>query len=552
MEIPVKKRITVKKHLLPREGAERRPCAKIAIFAATTKNKEQMPESTQKPRARRGKKERIVAVEDELGRLQPQALDLETAVLGALMLDRNAFAEVSETLKPESFYDKRNQLVFTAIRDLALRNLPIDMLTVREQLKQMGKLDEAGGAFYIAQLTQKMASTAHLDYHAKIIQQKYMARELITFAAKVQEDAFDESQDVDELMQQAEADLFSLSQENAKKDFTQIDPVLNTAYTNLRKAAERHDGLSGIASGFTDLDKITSGWQDSDLIILAARPAMGKTAFALSMAKNMAIDNHVPVGFFSLEMSNVQLVNRLISNVCEIKGEKLKNGQLEPYEWIQLDKQIKRLYGAPLYIDDTPSLTIFEFRTKARRLVREHGVKIIMIDYLQLMDAGDSRIGNRQEAVATISRGLKTLAKELNIPIIALSQVNREAGKREGDEGKKPQLTDLRESGAIEQDADMVCFIHRPEYYHLGGEEMKGKAVIIIAKHRNGGVGEVNLRFRAVYASFENLGDSLITPGYVAPPAADNLSASTDISQAPTIDDDSDPFAGPTPGDTPF
>lgn len=505
-----------------------------------------MPNTTPpKKYSKRGKNDATTLVEDELGRLQPQALDVESAVLGALLLDKNAFAEVSEILIPESFYDKRNQLVFTAIRDLALKQRPIDMLTVREQLKQMDKLNEAGGPFYIAQLTQKMASTAHLEYHAKIILQKYQARQLISYASKIEEKGFDASQDIDELMQEAQSELFRLAQQSSKTDYTQINPVIDSAYEQLRKAAERHDGLSGVASGFDELDKVTSGWQKSDLIILAARPAMGKTAFALSMAKNMAIDNHVPVGFFSLEMSNVQLVNRLISNVCEIKGEKLKNGQLEPYEWIQLDKQIKRLYDAPLYVDDTPSLTIFELQTKVRRLVKEHGVKIIMIDYLQLMGAGDSRIGNRQEEVATISRALKQLAKELNIPIIALSQVNREAGKREGDEGKRPQLTDLRESGSIEQDADIVCFIHRPEYYHIGGEEMKGKAVIIIAKHRNGAVGDVNLRFRAIYASFENLGDNIVSSNY-NDSSVDQM-ASTDVSQLPPPSFDNDPFDSPNP-----
>ena len=474
-----------------------------------------MPNTTPpKKYSKRGKNDATTLVEDELGRLQPQALDVESAVLGALLLDKNAFAEVSEILIPESFYDKRNQLVFTAIRDLALKQRPIDMLTVREQLKQMDKLNEAGGPFYIAQLTQKMASTAHLEYHAKIIQQKYQARQLISYASKIEEKGFDASQDIDELMQEAQSELFRLAQQSSKTDYTQINPVIDSAYEQLRKAAERHDGLSGVASGFDELDKVTSGWQKSDLIILAARPAMGKTAFALSMAKNMAIDNHVPVGFFSLEMSNVQLVNRLISNVC-----------------------------APLYVDDTPSLTIFELQTKVRRLVKEHGVKIIMIDYLQLMGAGDSRIGNRQEEVATISRALKQLAKELNIPIIALSQVNREAGKREGDEGKRPQLTDLRESGSIEQDADIVCFIHRPEYYHIGGEEMKGKAVIIIAKHRNGAVGDVNLRFRAIYASFENLGDNIVSSNYNES-SVDQM-ASTDVSQLPPPSFDNDPFDSP-------
>lgn len=508
-----------------------------------------MPESQTKKYSSRSKKEKLISVEDELGRLQPQALDLEAAVLGALLLDQSAYAEIVSILKPESFYDKRNRLVFTAIRDLAIKQLPIDILTVKEQLKQNHTLSEAGGPFYIAQLTQNMASTAHLAYHAKIIQQKYIARQLISFAAKISDKSFDESQDVDLLMQEAQSDLFALGQENCKKDFTQINPVIDTAYQQLKKAAENKSGLTGVASGFVELDKITSGWQKSDLIILAARPAMGKTAFALSMAKNMAVDQQIPVGFFSLEMSNVQLVNRLISNVCEIKGEKLKNGQLEPYEWIQLDKQINRLYNAPLYLDDTPSLSIFEFQTKARRLKNDHNIQVIMIDYLQLMNAGDVRIGNRQEEVSTISRALKAMAKELEIPIIALSQVNREAGKREGDEGKRPQLTDLRESGAIEQDADMVCFIHRPEYYHLGGEEMKGIAVIIIAKHRNGAVGDVNLRFRNIYASFENLGDSFVESNYNSAPAEHG--ASTDLSQLPPPPSlEANPFGDATSNDS--
>ena len=481
----------------------------------------------------------------DLGKLQPQARDLEEAVLGALMLEKDAYSIISDILKPECFYEYKHQLIYTAIVDLAMKQEPIDMLTVCEQLRRNGKLEEVGGEYVITELTGRVSSAANIEFHARIIAQKYLARELIRFTGEIQAKAYEETYDVDDLMQEAEGQLFEISQRNVKKDVTQINPVINEALHILEIASNRKDGLSGLQSGFTDLDKMTSGWQNSDLIIIAARPAMGKTAFALSMAKNMAIDNHVPVGFFSLEMSNVQLVNRLISNVCEIKGEKLKNGQLEPYEWIQLDKQIKRLYDAPLYVDDTPSLTIFELQTKVRRLVKEHGVKIIMIDYLQLMGAGDSRIGNRQEEVATISRALKQLAKELNIPIIALSQVNREAGKREGDEGKRPQLTDLRESGSIEQDADIVCFIHRPEYYHIGGEEMKGKAVIIIAKHRNGAVGDVNLRFRAIYASFENLGDNIVSSNY-NDSSIDQM-ASTDVSQLPPPSFDNDPFDSPDP-----
>ena len=514
-----------------------------------------MPE-TQKRRFAR-KRSTEAPAEDDFGRLQPQAIYLEQAVLGALMIERDAYSMVSDILKPDSFYERRNQLVFNAIQSLAFAQKPIDILTVREQLKTSGDLEDVGGPFYIAQLTQKMTSTAHLVYHANIIAQKYMLRQLISYTSNIQGKAFDETQDADELMQEAEGKLFQLSQQNTKKEYTQIDPVIDEAYNVLRKAAARNDGLSGIASGFTELDKITSGWQNSDLVILAARPAMGKTAFALSMAKNIAVDSKTPVAFFSLEMSNVQLVNRLIINVCEIPGEKLKSGQLAPYEWVQLDQSIKKLYGAPLYIDDTPSLSIFELRTKARRLVREHQVGLIMIDYLQLMNASGMNFGSRQEEVSNISRALKQLAKELNIPILALSQLNRGVETRQGNEGKRPQLSDLRESGAIEQDADIVCFIHRPEYYHIyedNGKDMHGMAEIIIAKHRNGAVGDVVLRFKAQFARFQNPDDDIIssssdssayspvTGNETAPqfPGAVNV-------PPPTAEDD--PFAGIPPAD---
>ena len=452
---------------------------------------------------------------DEYGHLQPQAPELEEAVLGALMIEKDAYSLVSEILRPESFYEHRHQLIYQAITALALRQ-PVDILTVAEQLRSTGDLDEVGGPFYITQLSGKVASSAHIEYHARIIAQKFLARELISFTSNIQTKAFDETQDVDDLMQEAEGKLFEISQQNMKKDYTQINPVIQEAYEMLQKAAARTDGLSGLESGFHALDKMTSGWQNSDLVIIAARPAMGKTAFVLSMAKNMAVNAKIPVALFSLEMANVQLVNRLIVNVCEIPGEKIKSGQLAPYEWGQLDYKIKELYDAPLYVDDTPSLSVFELRTKARRLVREHGVKIIIIDYLQLMNASGMSFGSRQEEVSTISRSLKGLAKELNIPIIALSQLNRGVESREGIDGKRPQLSDLRESGAIEQDADMVCFIHRPEYYKIfqdeKGNDLHGMAEIIIAKHRNGAVGDVLLRFRGEFARFQNPDDEMIIP----------------------------------------
>ena len=447
-------------------------------------------------------------VTDNFGHLQPQAVELEQAVLGALMIEKDAYYQVSEILRPESFYDNRHKIIYEAIRRLNLEEKPVDILTVTEQLRSTNQLEEVGGPFYITQLSGMVASSAHIEYHARIIAQKATARALISYTSGIQTKAFDATTDIDELMQEAEGKLFELSQTNMKKDYTQIDPVIKEAYEMLQKAAARTDGMSGIPSGFHALDKMTSGWQNSALVILAARPAMGKTAFALSMAKNIAVDQKIPVAVFSLEMANVQLVNRLIVNVCEIKGETLKSGQLKPFEWNQLDFRIKQLTGTPLYLDDTPSLSVFELRTKARRLVREHGVKIIMIDYLQLMNASGMGFGSRQEEVSTISRSLKGLAKELNIPILALSQLNRGVENREGGD-KRPQLSDLRESGAIEQDADMVLFIHRPEYYKIyqdpeTGRDLRGKAEIIVAKHRNGAVGNVLLSFRGEYARFQN------------------------------------------------
>lgn len=445
-----------------------------------------------------------------LGKIQPQAPEVEEAVLGALMLEKDAYSVISDLLKPETFYDYKHQLIFTAIQELAMKQEPIDMLTVTNQLQADGVIDEVGGAYYVATLTAKVGSAAHIEYHARIIAKKALARQLIGFASKVEAQAFDETVDIEELMQSAEGELFQISQHNIKKESIQIDPVIKEALDKIDQAANRPEGLSGLPTGFHKLDSMTSGWQNSDLIIIAARPAMGKTAFVLSMCKNMAINYNIPVALFSLEMSNVQLVNRLLQNICEIPGDKIKSGRLTQEEWNQLNTRVASLYGRPIIVDDTPSLSVFELRTKARRLVREKGVKCIMIDYLQLMNASGMQFGSREQEVSTISRSLKGLAKELNIPIIALSQLNRGVEARQGD-GKRPQLSDLRESGAIEQDADMVCFIHRPEYYKIyedeKGNDLRGLAEIIIAKHRNGAVGDVRLRFRGEFVRFQNLDD---------------------------------------------
>ena len=387
---------------------------------------------------------------NEMGKLPPQAQELEDSVLGALMLEKEAYGSVADLLRPEVFYKDQNRLVYEAIRDLASKDHPIDAMTVCEKMRSLGTLEKAGGVVYIADLTRRVASTAHLRYHAEIIAKKATARDVIALAAQIEEMGFDETQDVDEL-----------------------------------------------------------GWQTPDLIIIAARPAMGKTAFVLSMAKNMAIDREIPVAIFSLEMSNVQLVNRLIMNVCELEGDKIKTGKMSKEDKKRLNTKINIMKGKPLYLDDTPSLSIFELRSKARKLVREKGIRMIIIDYLQLMNAQGSSFGSREQEVSIISRNLKALAKELDIPIIALSQLNRGVESRQGVEGKTPQLSDLRESGAIEQDADMVCFIHRPEYYHLynddkTGKDLRGLAQIIVAKHRNGATDSIWLRFRGKYAKFQN------------------------------------------------
>ncbi len=447
-------------------------------------------------------------IDPNYAHVQPQAVDLERVVLGALMVDSDAFSMVSEILKPDTFYEPRHQKIYEAIRNMNMDERPVDIMTLVNELTKMGELEKVGGAEYLMDISQGVASAAHIEYHARILAQKYMARQLIHYAGDIETQAFDESVDVDELMQHAEGELFTLSQNNMKQDYTQVAPVVKNAVDILQRAASNKGGLTGIPTGYSGMDEMTSGWQASDLVIIAGRPAMGKTSFALSIAKNVAVDYGVPVGFFSLEMNNVQLVNRLISNVCEISGHKILNGQLDPSDWEKLDKRIGKLTEAPIYVDDTPGLSVFELRTKARRLVREKGVKLIMIDYLQLMNANGMKFGSRQEEVSTISRSLKGLAKELDIPVLALSQLSRNVENREGLDGKRPQLSDLRESGAIEQDADMVLFVHRPEYYHIyqdeKGNDLHGMAQIIIAKHRKGSTGDVLLNFRGEFTRFQD------------------------------------------------
>lgn len=455
----------------------------------------------------------------ELGKVPPQAIDIEQAVLGAIMVEKDAVIIASEILKPECFYKEHHQVIFKAIQDLSTRLEPIDIYTVTEELRKLGKLDEVGGASYITELTSKVGSAAHLEYHSKIIAQKYIQRELIRVATDIERRSFEDDVDVDELLDYSEMELFKVAEGNIKSDTQPISNIVVKAFKQIEEAGKREDGLSGVPSGFTSLDRLTSGWQKSDLIIVAARPSMGKTAFVLSMARNMAVEYEVPVAFFSLEMSSLQLVNRLIIAESGIPSEKIRNGRLSQDEWTQLTVKTKQLADAKIFIDDTPALSIFELRAKCRRLKAQHNIGIVIIDYLQLMTGPAETKGNREQEVSTISRSLKAIAKELGIPIIALSQLNRSVETRGGN--KRPQLSDLRESGAIEQDADVVVFIHRPEYYGIDvdndGNSTLGIAEIIVAKHRNGAVDDVQLRFQKEMAKFSDLDDTSDIPQAIKP-----------------------------------
>lgn len=445
-------------------------------------------------------------IDPNYAHIQPQAPEIERAVLGALLIDKNAFEMVCQWLTPETFYLPNHKKIYSAIRDLALAEKPVDVLTVTETLAKMGLLEEIGGPATISEISCRVASSANVDFHARILAQKYLLRQLILFTSDIQTKAFDETIDVDDLMQHAEGRIFELAKRNIKQDFCDIKEAVLESYDKTMRAYSNKGELTGVPTGYSRLDEVTNGWQNTDFIVLAGRPAMGKTSFALSLLKNIAVERKIPSAFFSLEMSKVQLADRLIANVTDIEVTKIANGQLSDIELSQYDSNLPTLMDAPIYIDDTPGLSLMELRTKARRLVREHGVKIIFIDYLQLMNANGMHFSSRQEEVSTISRSLKGLAKELNLPVIALSQLNRGVESREGLEGKRPQLSDLRESGAIEQDADMVLFVHRPEYYHIfnddQGHDLRGKAQIIIAKHRKGATSDILLSFEAEYTRF--------------------------------------------------
>ncbi len=444
------------------------------------------------------------------GKVQPQALPLEEAVLGAIMLDKDALTVVLDILQPDSFYSEAHQAIYKAMLRLFEKSQPVDLLTVTESLKKAGDIDKIGGPFYLVDLTNKVASAANIEYHARIISQKHIQRELIRSSTSIIKDAYEDTTDVFELLDKAETELFSITQNNLSRGFESMGALASRLEKQLEELAKKKDGLTGVPSGFTDLDRLTSGWQPSDLIIMAARPGMGKTSLTLAIARNAALEFGKPVAFFSLEMSNLQLVQRLVSLEAEIEGSKMRTGQLEDYEWQQLQSAIEKMSEAPIYIDDTPGLNIFELRAKCRRLKMQHGIEMVIIDYLQLMSGGgDNNRGNREQEISAISRALKGLAKELQVPVIALSQLSRAVETRGGT--KRPQLSDLRESGAIEQDADIVSFIYRPEYYSIledeEGQSLKGLAEVIVAKHRNGALDTVKLKFVDKYAKFMDRDD---------------------------------------------
>lgn len=503
---------------------------------------------------------KMTSLGNEMGRIPPQAVDIEKAVLGALMLEKNAVNDTIDILKEESFYDPKHQYIFAAIRDLFGKSKPIDLITVTDNLSRSGELSAAGGASYISQLTSRIGSTAHIEYHARIISEMHIKRELIRMSNDILKSAYDETNDVFDVLNQAEGDLFKIAENNMSKGVDEMQHVIKDAVEEIEKARQNSDGISGVPTGFYALDKVTAGWQKSDMIVIAARPAMGKTAFVLSMARNIAVDHNQGVAIFSLEMSSVQLVKRLISSETRIPAEKLRKGDLRDDEFQQLHTRIKKLSTAPIYIDDTPGISIFDLRAKCRRLKQQFDIQIVIIDYLQLMSAGTSKNGNREQEISSISRSIKEIAKELNIPMVALSQLSRSVEQRGGD--KRPILSDLRESGAIEQDADIVSFIYRPEYYNINqdddGNSNIGVGEIIIAKHRNGALENVRLRFIKEFARFDNIDSdgeetNFEQDGLVANSTFDNKKTLTISSKMNSFTDNSTEDTNFNPeGDLPF
>ena len=472
----------------------------------------------------------------QLGRIQPQALVPEEGVLGAILLDKDALSVVMDILVPESFYPAKHQIIYKSFLRLFQKSNPVDLITVTEDLKKHGELETVGGPYYLIELTNRVSSAANIEFHARIVAQKYMQRQLITISSKILKDSYEDTTDVFVLIDDSEQAIFNIAQNSLKGFPKQIGSAVMKSLKKVEVASESEDGITGVPSGFTDIDRLTSGWQPSDLIIIAARPGMGKTSLTLSLAKNTAMMFGKGVAIFSLEMSEVQLSDRLLSMESEIQGSAIRSGRLEQHEWQKLHTAAEKISDLPIYIDDTPGIGVMELRAKCRRLKMQHDIQLVIIDYIQLMrGVDDGKKGNREQEVSAISRSLKGLAKDLNVPVIALSQLSRAVETRGGT--KRPQLSDLRESGAIEQDADIVSFIYRPEYYQIvedeEGQSLKGVSEIIIAKHRNGALKTVKLKFIDQYAKFEDMDD---------PNFSSQLPPSNLIERASRVNDDDIPY----------
>lgn len=446
------------------------------------------------------------------GKTPPQALDIEEAVLGALMLDQNAIVNTIEMLHPDFFYKPEHQYIFRAIHNLVEKARPVDLYTVIEELRFEGNLENAGGSYFVAQITNHVTSSAHVEHHARILSEKFIQRELIRISTETITEAYKETTDVVTLLDDTEGKLMDINDNNFRSDYQNISDVVSKALKEIDEASAIEGGVTGIPTGFSELDSYTAGFHPGTLVIIAARPAMGKTALALTMMRNMAVDYKKPVAFFSMEMPATEIAMRLISAESNIEAQLMKKGALEPWMKEQILAKSEMLNTAPIYLDDSSQMSIFELRAKCRRLKQRFNIQAVFIDYLQLMRGDEGRNGNREQEISTISRQLKSLSKELAIPIIALAQLSRAVETRGG--SKEPLLSDLRESGAIEQDADIVMFIYRPEYYGQAEDENNiptaGMAKVILAKHRAGGTGRINMKFVAKYARFENFESSLM------------------------------------------
>ena len=482
----------------------------------------------------RRSEEDVQAMHRRAGRIPPQATDVEQSVLGAMLIEREAIPRAIEILTADSFYSSKHKKIYAAVAGLFERGNPVDLITLTEELRRRGELDEIGGAYYLTELTTQVASAANVEFHARIIAEKYLLREMIETMTSLVGEAYDPSSDAFELLDKTEAEIFSISETQLRRPAASITDVIKSTLQQLEAVHGREGGITGVPSGFSRLDEMTSGFQRSDLIIIAARPSMGKTAFALTAARNAALHPQHPAGvvIFSLEMGAEQLAQRLLTSEARIDAQAARTGRMKDRDWQALARAAGRLSEAPIFIDDTPGLSVLELRAKCRRLKAEHDIGLVVVDYLQLMHGStSSHNANREQEIAHISRSLKSLAKEINVPVIALSQLNRGVETRGGD--KRPQLADLRESGSIEQDADLVCFIYRAERYGITvdehGNSTEGLAEVIIGKQRNGPIGTVQLAFVHQYARFENMTTYYAPPesggggdGFSMPPPGDD------------------------------